>query len=386
MEFQQDCSTPGAAANRREFLKRGAAIAGGSAFGASLIGSGALVQPARAATVEVILSNTSNPAISPNLTTGDSYTYSVLGPANAAVQVCTSINGGSWSCASRGQTNQQGSATFTGQAGLVGTYAQTWYVGGQQAPLSFRVYPWNTSISKSVMQNVSASAAAVYRACSSGGPAGSEAIGNCANPYQTFFDHIDDLGLTPSFVNTIQNYYASNGIPTYNSTLQSQLAQWASQMGWSSLLSQDFFRLESLAQIALSQIQPLNTQAQWDSLGGNYTNILNWISSYVNAGQSMSPALGGPNLAQKNAETGAAVGGALIGGGSGLVLASSVVADLGIAAATGFTLCTGGVGLIVIGVAVAGYYGWQWMNSNVSNPGPADQVSNGSLYPPPNPN
>lgn len=365
-------------ATRRDFLLRSA---GGAATLAAGVGGPLILSPSQASAQPYnssVLQNLANPAISPNLTTGDAYQFTIYGAPNTAVSNCTQINGGSWTCSSQGATNSSGFAVVTGNAGIVGSYLQSWYVGSTQCSpqLSFRVYPWNTSISKSVMQNVAASALALYHS------PGASTVGNCANPYQTFFDHIDNLGLTPSFVNAIQNYYASNGIPTFNSTLQSQFAQWAAQMGWSSLLTQDFFRLESLAQIALNQIQPLNSQSQWDSLGGNYTQILNWISSYVSAGQSMSPALGGPSLAQKNAETGAAVGGAIAGGGTGLVIASGAAADLGIAAGTAFTIYTGGVGLIVIGIAIAGYYGWQWMNSNVSNPGSADQVPTTDIFPP----
>src|ERR1700728_2577152 len=44
----------------------------------------------------------------------------VTGAANNAVSMCQQINGGSWNCYSRGTTDLNGAAVFTGQAGIVG--------------------------------------------------------------------------------------------------------------------------------------------------------------------------------------------------------------------------------------------------------------------------
>lgn len=154
-------------------------------------------------------------------------------------------------------------------------------------------------------------------------------------------------------------------------------------MGWSSMLVQDFFRLESLAQPALAQLQLLNSQTNWDGTGANYQNFLNWVAAYVTTygRRRVSPdhvrlvlaRYGGPSDAGTNAGIGAAVGGGLIAGGAAL-MANSGLTFATILAAGGstlaFTAFTAGVGLVVIGVAVIGYYGYQWVSQNVATPAP----------------
>jgi hypothetical protein len=75
----------------------------------------------------------------------------------------------------------------------VGQYHQGWYVGSQQAPmLNFRVYPWNTNISGSIMQNVAAGASALYQT-TKGTSSNASAFANAVSPFTAFFNHIDNL-------------------------------------------------------------------------------------------------------------------------------------------------------------------------------------------------
>jgi len=340
--------------------------------------------------------NLSNSAITPNLTAGDTYEITVSGPANTSIAMCQQINGGSWSCYSRGQTDSNGAAVFTGQAGIVGTYNQTWYVGSQQCTpnLQFRVYPWNTNISSSIMQNVTAAATAIYKTTKGIAGESASAFANAASPFQAFFTHMNNLGLTPTFVSAISKYYASNGIPAYNSSLQSGWATAAAAMGWSSPLVEDYFLLDAAIAPVLGQVQPLNSQTNWNNLMSTFGGCLSYYSWYVeNYGFRVDPRASPFRLAryyrrrasaadaQQEAEVGAAAGGVMAVGGAGLVSASGITAG-GLAAATltEFTLFTGGVGLIVIGVGIAGYYGWQYLQS--SGGGGASSGRGGGTPPP----
>lgn len=89
--------------SRRGFLARSVGLVASAAAPAALLRG--QNKSAWVGTREVILSNTSNPAMGSKLTTGDNYIYTVLGPANAAVSACTQINGGSWYCSAEGTAN-----------------------------------------------------------------------------------------------------------------------------------------------------------------------------------------------------------------------------------------------------------------------------------------
>jgi len=87
--------------SRRDFLTDGAKLLAGGAAAAELLRAqrmkSAFVGPPEAA-----IYNLSNSAITPNLTAGDTYEITVTGAANTAVSMCQQINGGGWSCYSRG--------------------------------------------------------------------------------------------------------------------------------------------------------------------------------------------------------------------------------------------------------------------------------------------
>ena len=168
---------------------------------------------------------------------------------------------------------------------------------------------------------------------------------------------MDNLGWTPTFVSAISKYYASNGIATYNSSLQSAWATAAAAMGWSSPLVTDYFLLDSAIAPVLSQVQPLNSQTNWDNLMSNFGGCLSYYSWYVeNYGFRVDPRESPFRLArfyrrrasasdsQQQAAIGAAAGGVMAVGGGGLVSASGITAGgLATATLTEFSLFTGGV-------------------------------------------
>jgi hypothetical protein len=92
-------------------------------------------------TVTASIQNTSRPG--QPLQVGDSWLVTVMGPPNSPVSNTASI--GNWSgSAPYGSTDENGNFTLTGQAtaSTVGTWTETWSVGGINAPaITFTVSP-----------------------------------------------------------------------------------------------------------------------------------------------------------------------------------------------------------------------------------------------------
>ena len=96
--------------------------------------------PAGTAGVSATMVNTSRPG--QPLAVGDSWTLTITGPANSPVSNTASQNGNSLGTTPYGSTNGSGvfSLNGTATASTVGTWSETWSVGGVSAPaLNFTV-------------------------------------------------------------------------------------------------------------------------------------------------------------------------------------------------------------------------------------------------------
>ena len=101
------------------------------------------VQPLMAQTPTVQLTNLTRGGT--NFIVGDEWRIDITGPPYQEVRVCATFNGSSIGCTVYGQTDSSGTFQLSGimDASTVGSWVETWYVGGVQATpvLVFEVYP-----------------------------------------------------------------------------------------------------------------------------------------------------------------------------------------------------------------------------------------------------
>jgi hypothetical protein len=123
-------------------------------------------------------------------------------------------------------------------------------------------------------------------------------------------------------------------------------------------LGSDFFLQTSSAQPTIAQVQAVNTGALCQQV---HYNSMSWnrLASQV-VETSKKVTIGQATVA-------AAAGGVLVAGGAGLMAGSgTTLAALAGASISSAVLFTGGAALVVIGVAIAAYYGWQFIQNEVA--------------------
>jgi hypothetical protein len=365
---------PVSASSRRRFLARSLGTAGALS----------LLTPKRAKAqwvgpLEVVLNNTSRPSYSPNLCQGDGYEFTILAPPGSAVQCCTQINGGSWTCTAEGTTDAMGQLVVTGQAGLIGQYQQTWYGNGQQYPLHFWVYaPGSLNYGAINQQAVQALLSNLNTL--SGNPTHPPNWTNFGSASSQFFSLLSTYNLTSLITNGLA---AASSVPPFSgNSYQNLVNSTKSLLSWAnSTLS-----LQSPCQPSVSQVQGVNSSANWGTFTGAHIGSCGLIAQILKQeGYSRLRRLpGGAYLRNASAITLSAgqaagigaLGGVGISGGYALTNASGVdganVLNVGsgLGAATWWT----GVGLIVVGVAWATYWGYQAWTAAGGNTPPAPNV------------
>jgi hypothetical protein len=373
-----------ASLSRRNFLARGAALA------TPLLLKAQNVTPAFVGPPGATIYNLSNSAFTPNLTTGDTYEITVAGAPNTAVSMCQQINGGSWSCYSRGTTDLNGAAVFTGQAGTLGQYNQGWYVGSQQAPmLKFWVYPSGSLNYGAINQQTTQAVLNALNALS-GNTEHPANYTNLQSASNSFFSQLSNSNLVSMVTGALSNVV---NVPSFSgSSYQSLVNSTESLLSWSA----PTLDLESICQPSAAQVNHVNSASVWNSFSSAHLNACTLIANLLSEqghsrrwmprlrdGARLELARQGAALSATQSLGIASVGGVAIAGGVGLTNASGVTAATifqtgsALAAATWWT----GVTLIVVGVAWGGYWGYQAWTATGNNQPASNVGGSGYTYP-----
>ena len=191
--------------------------------------------------------------------------------------------------------------------------------------------------------------------------------------YMSYFQgNLTSLGLDGQCGETIPgaiNTYGLVAVDDSNFWYNSQ--QGLAAMGYN--LPIDIVAAVTDAQPRVPQVTIVCDATSWNKLLGNHSFFMAraaYALGYPPGGGAsaqgrMQPMQGpGGTITKDQAEIAAVSGGALVGGGAGLVAASGTTyATLATASAGAATLFTLGTALIVVGVVLAGYYGWQFIST-----------------------
>jgi hypothetical protein len=197
-----------------------------------------------------------------------------------------------------------------------------------------------------------------------------------SNAIVNFQANLDALGFNAQFAAQINNNAASS--PAFDANLQQLAFDASSALNWG--YPKDFFTLMGDAQPTPDQVACISDaqtfdivhygQAHWATLA---SQVLSSGSGGGSGALAVRPNGARPNgmntagqrtVSQHQAEVGAAGGGVMVAGGGTLMMTSGTTAATLFAAETttaAFSAFTGGLFLVIVGIGVAGYYGWQYL-------------------------
>ena len=308
---------------------------------------------------------------------GDSYSVVVNGSNFAPVSVCTQIDGGPWSCSSMGETDQFGTFTYQGTADYLGQYNQTWYVGSQQSgAVRFWVYPPGSlnygAINQQAVQSLLSNLNTLY-----GNPTHPPNWTNFGSASNQFFSLLSTYNLTSLATNGLA---AASSVPSFTgNNYQNLVNSTKGLVSWAN----STLNLQSPCQPSVSQVQGVNSSANWGTFTGAHIGSCGLIAQILKEeGYSRLRRLpGGAYLRSASAiqltvgqAVGiAGVGGVAIAGGNALMTNSGVsgATVLNVGSSVGAATWWTGLGLVVLGVAWTGYWGYQlWTSAGGETPTP----------------
>lgn len=256
-------------------------------------------------------------------------------------------------------------------------------------------------INQSYLTATNQAAFGLYQGCKGGEPLYSQ-FWNASVAISNLSQHLSSIGATSYLGPWIPPPINQSGVMTYNANLQNWVHEFAQSGGpnWNFLTS-DFFGPNADAQPYASQVAgtgigvtgPISLKSCLDNYHASLTafakslpgcaqdlrrrNVRMVSTSYVHRGRDFDLLRTGTTpISQQQAEIGIMGGTTAVAGGAALMAASGLTFGTAWAAGAGtaaFLAFTGGIGLVVLGLAIAGYYTYQYCSNSGGTP-PAEQI------------
>jgi len=181
------------------------------------------------------------------------------------------------------------------------------------------------------------------------------AFSSFASQISTFANYCGSVGFDQQLALCLP-YSVNGGVTPFDSSFQSYLHQTIKN-GTGYDLGLDYFLQTSATQPTPAQVQAVNTAALFQQI---HYNGMSWNKLASQIVEAATPK----RVTEGQAVVASAAGGVLVGGGAGLMAGSgTTLATLAGASISSAVLFTGGAVLVVVGVAIAAYYGWQFIQA-----------------------
>jgi len=216
-------------------------------------------------------------------------------------------------------------------------------------PRSLQAYP--STMNSGVVGKTISAAEAVYQS----GWSDPSAFSSFASQISTFANYCGSVGFDQQLALCLP-YSVNGGVTPFDSSFQSYLHQTIKN-GTGYDLGLDYFLQTSATQPTPAQVQAVNTAALFQQI---HYNGMSWNKLASQIVEAATPK----RVTEGQAVVASAAGGVLVGGGAGLMAGSgTTLATLAGASISSAVLFTGGAVLVVVGVAIAAYYGWQFIQA-----------------------